>query len=46
MSKSRAYIVHAKGLKGEEAKKFAEGVKGWMQKRVANHKYLRGGRCP
>lgn len=41
---SRAYIVHAKGLKGEEAKQFAAQVKVWVTERVAKHKYLRGGK--
>ncbi|KAI0783026.1 AMP binding protein [Abortiporus biennis] len=39
----RAYIVHAKGIKGKEAQEFAQQVKKWMEQRVAKHKFLRGG---
>lgn len=39
----RAYVVHGKGVKGEEARKFAKEVQKWIEPKVAKHKYLRGG---
>jgi len=39
----RAYVVHAKGIKGEQAKAFSKEVQKWIETRVAKHKFLRGG---
>ncbi|THH30871.1 hypothetical protein EUX98_g3331 [Antrodiella citrinella] len=39
----RAYVVHAKGLKGDAAAAFGREVQRWIEPRVAKHKLLRGG---
>ena len=43
----RAYVVHAKpGAMRDEHKKaiFCRDIESWIQKQVARHKYLRGGK--
>ncbi|CAL1711282.1 unnamed protein product [Somion occarium] len=39
----RAYVVHAKAIRGDAARQFGKEVQKWIQSRVARHKYLRGG---